>query len=57
MRSMSTAAVRKGKFISAVIFIVRQPTLWGRRPEQECYGLRLEVSEAEQGHQNVDWPV
>ena len=47
MRSMSTATVREGKFISAVIFKASQPTLWGRHPEQECYGLRFEVSEAE----------
>ena len=31
-----------------------QPTLLGRCLEQGCYGLRLEVSEAELGHLDVD---
>ena len=37
-----------------MILEASQPTLWGHCPEQGCYGLRLEVSEAEQEQLNVD---
>jgi hypothetical protein len=53
MRSMSTATIQQGELLSVMILEAPQPTLWGRYPEQECYGLRLVVSKVKQG--DSDW--